>query len=336
MALIDILNDWGLVFYYLGDINKWIDILNAHRELAESLGADARLGMFCVWLGVAHFMGGRPSVAFDCLKRALDLGESGRDQKVVGYACTWLTWACVDLARFDEAAAYAEKAQEIATLFPSDQYLYFKSLGGLGYLHWITGEFQKGVEVAEHLLAYGERTANSRSKVLGHWIDAQCQVFLGDIPASLRSSEKSVEASKDPTYVQFGRISLGVAYAFAGDFAQAENVLKLLVDFCEKGGCHAFLPWARIFLGPALIAQGRMDEGMTLLQQVDEMIHETNKKVCEAFYEYTLGKVFSLIASGPKPSFSIMTKNIRFLAKHIRLLPGKPWSTSVGPSNCQE
>jgi class 3 adenylate cyclase/tetratricopeptide (TPR) repeat protein len=317
MALIDILNDWGLVFYYLGDINKWIDILNAHRELAESLGADARLGMFCVWLGVAHFMGGRPSVAFDCLKRALDLGESGRDQKVVGYACTWLTWACVDLARFDEAAAYAEKAQEIATLFPSDQYLYFKSLGGLGYLHWITGEFQQGVEVAEHLLAYGERTANSRSKVLGHWIDAQCQVFLGDIPASLRSSEKSVEASKDPTYVQFGRISLGVAYAFAGDFAQAENVLKLLVDFCEKGGCHAFLPWARIFLGPALIAQGRMDEGMTLLQQVDEMIHETNKKVCEAFYEYTLGKVFSLIASGPKPSFSIMTKNIRFLAKHI-------------------
>jgi tetratricopeptide (TPR) repeat protein len=255
-------------------------------------------------------------VSFDNLKRALDLGESCRDRKVVGYACTWLTWACVDLARFDEAAAYAEKAQEIAELFPSDQYLYFKSLGGLGYLHWVTGELRKGVEISEHLMTYAERTLNSRSKVLGHWIDAQCQLFLGDIPASIRSGEKSVEASKDPTYVQFGRISLGVAYVFAGNFGKAEEVLNLLIDFCEKGGCHAFLPWARIFLGPALIAQGRMDEGMTLLEQANEMIHETNKKVCKAFYEYTLGKLFSQISTDPKPSLSIMTKNIGFLAKN--------------------
>jgi hypothetical protein len=100
-ALIDLLNDWSFVFYYLGDINKWVDVLNAHQELAESLGADSRIGMFYACLGIAHFMGGRPSIAFDYLKRALDLGDGCRDQKVVGYACTWLTFACVDLARFD-------------------------------------------------------------------------------------------------------------------------------------------------------------------------------------------------------------------------------------------
>ncbi len=316
-ALIDILSDWGFVFYYLGDINKWVEVLNAHRELAESLGANARLGMFYAGLGIAHFMGGRPSVAFDYLKRALDLGESCRDQKVVGYACTWLTWACVDLVRFDEAATYGEKAQEIAKLFPSDQYLYFKSLGGLGYLHWIKGDFQKGREIGELLLAYGERTANSRSKVLGHWINSTCQFHLGDIPASLRSGEKSIEASEDPTYVIFGRLSVGFASLFTGDFAQIEKVLKPLVDFSEKGGCHVGLPWGLIFLGPALIAQGQMNEGMKLLEEANEMIHENKKRVCEPFYAYTLGKIFSLIATGPKPSFSIMTKNIRFLAKNV-------------------
>src|SRR4030042_4058289 len=144
MALIDVLNDWSFVFYYLGNVNKWLIVMNAHQELAESLGDNAKLGMFYAELGIANFMGGRPSVAFAYLKRALDLGESCRDQKVVGYACTWLTWACVDLARFDEAAAYGEKAQEIEKLFPSDKYLYFKSLGGLGYFHWIDGDFQKG------------------------------------------------------------------------------------------------------------------------------------------------------------------------------------------------
>jgi class 3 adenylate cyclase/tetratricopeptide (TPR) repeat protein len=317
MALIDILNDWGFVFYYLGDINKWIDSLNAHLELAESLGANARLGMFYVWLGIAHYMGGRPSIAFDYLKRALDLGESCRDQKVVGYACTFLTWACVDLVRFDEAASYGEKAQEIARLFPSDQYLYFKSLGGLGYLHWIKGDLQEAKEVAGLLLAYGERTANSRSKVLGHYINSAYQMHLGDIPASLRSGEKSMEASEDPAYILFGRLSVGFASLFAGDFAQIEKVLKPVVDFSEKGGCHVGLSWALICLGPALIAQGQMNEGMKLLEEAHKIIHEDKKRVCEPYYEYTLGKVFSLIATGPKPSFSVMTKNIRFLTKNV-------------------
>jgi tetratricopeptide (TPR) repeat protein len=192
MALIDILNDWGYVFYYLGDVNKWIDVFNAHQGLAESLGGSARLGMFYAWLGWAHFMGGRPNFAFDYLKRGLDLGESCRDQKVVGYACAWLAWACQDLALFDEAAAYGERAQEIARLFPSDQYLYFKSLGALGFLHWIKGDFRKGREVGELLLAYGERTANSRSKIMGHMINANCQGSLGDIPGCLKSSEKCI------------------------------------------------------------------------------------------------------------------------------------------------
>ena len=77
------------------------------------------------------------------------------------------------------------------------------------------------------------------------------------------------------------------------------------------------LPYAFLSLGPALIAQGRMDEGMKLLEEANEMMHERNLRALEPFYEYTLGKLFSLIATGPKPSFSTMTKNIRFLAKNL-------------------
>jgi len=262
-------------------------------------------------------MGGRPRIAFDYLKRALDLGERCKDQKVVGYACTWLTWACVELARFDEAATYGEKAQEIASLFPSDQFLYFKSVGGLGYLHWIKGDFQKSMEIGELLLTYGERTANSRSKVIGHFLNSMCQASLGDIPASLRSAEKSIEASEDPSYIHFGRCSMGFASLLAGDFVKVEEVLKPVVYYTKKGGCHNYLSWACLFLGSALIGQGRMSEGMKVLEEANEMIHEGEKRVCEPYYEYTLGKVFSLIATGPKPSFSIMAKNIGFLAKNV-------------------
>ncbi len=323
VALIDILNDWGYVYYYLGEINTWVGILNAHRELAESLGAPAKLGMFYSWLGTAHYMAGRPEAAHDSLKRALDLGESCKDQKVVGYACTFLTWVCADLARFDEAAVYGDKAQQIAKLFPSDQYLYFKSLGGLGYLHFSDGDFQKGRKTVELLLAYGERNANSRSKVIGHFLSSYGQFHLGDIPGSLKSGQASLQASEDPTYRLFGSLGVGWASLLAGDFAQVEEALNPLVDFCEKDGCNVALPWACIFLGPALIALGRMGEGMKLLERAKEMIHVNNKRVCEPYYEYAVGKVFSLIATGPKPSLAIMTKNIRFLAKNVPFASNK-------------
>lgn len=56
---------------------------------------------------------------------------------------------------------------------------------------------------------------------------------------------------------------------------------------------------------------------MTILEQVKEMILQRKMRLREPYIEYTLGKVFSQISTGPKPSFSIMTKNIRFLAKNI-------------------
>jgi tetratricopeptide (TPR) repeat protein len=316
-ALIDILNDWSFVYLYLGSVNKWLDVMNAHQELAESLRDNSRLGMFYACLGIAHFTGGRPNIAFDYLKRGLDLGESCKDQKVVGYACTWLTWACVDLARFEDAAIYGEKAQEIAKIFPSDQYLYFKSLGGLGYLYWIKGDLQKGREAGDLLLSYGERTANSRSKVLGHWTNSACQFYLGDLPGCSKSGEKAVEVAEDPLYVQFGRSALVLGSLLSLDFARVEEVSKTSVEFCEKGGSHVFLPWAYVFLGPALFARGRMSEGMKIMEEANKMIHEHKKRVLEPYYEFTLGRVFSLIATGPKPSFSVMAKNIRFLAKNV-------------------
>jgi hypothetical protein len=100
------LNEWGYVFYYLGDIKEWIDIFNVHRELAEALEDKARLGMFYAWLGIAYFMEGSLKVAYGLLTKSLDLGEDCGDRKVIGYACTWLTWACTELALYDEAVGF--------------------------------------------------------------------------------------------------------------------------------------------------------------------------------------------------------------------------------------
>jgi len=170
--LIDILNSWGYVFYFLGEFREFINIFKSHQDMAESLQDKAKTGMFYVWFGTAHYMAGLSKEGYEYLCKALKLGQSAGDQKVVGYACTWLPWTCAELGFFAEGIGYGERAQKIAESYPSDQYLYFKSLGGLCLIYFFIGDTRRIFEGANRLLDYGERNANSRSKVVGHWMEA--------------------------------------------------------------------------------------------------------------------------------------------------------------------
>jgi class 3 adenylate cyclase/tetratricopeptide (TPR) repeat protein len=316
-SLFDLLNDWGYVFYYLGDIDAWLGLLTSHQELAESLKEKEKLGMFYAWYGVAILMAGNPKKACDFLLKAKRMGEKTGDQKVIGYACTWLTWAYAELAHFQEAALIGKKAQEIAKSFPSDQYLFFKSLGGIGWIHWMKGDIQSLKDAGKRLLAHGERYANSRSKVIGYYVNAMASFFYGDIPLAIRNAEKSIEVCEDPLYLQFGRGIAGVVHLFSEEFEKARIVLDPMKQFGEKGGCGQTLLYAYVFLGPVLIAQGHMKQGMALLDKARHMISESQRKVADLLYEYVLGKIFALIATGSKPGLGMMAKNIGFLMRNV-------------------
>ena len=123
--LIDLMNSWGYVFYYLGDVGTFTRLFESHRETAESLNDTARQGMFNVWLGIGIYMAGRMKDANEFLRKALAYGEKHKDQKVIGYACTWLCWIGAEMGNYAEGKAYGERAQHIAQSFPSDQYLFF-------------------------------------------------------------------------------------------------------------------------------------------------------------------------------------------------------------------
>jgi len=236
IILIDILNNWGYAYYYLGEIKEFIDIFSSHQKLAASLEDKTRTGMFYAWFGIAHYMAGKSKDSYDYLCKGLELGEDTGNQKVVGYACTWLTWTCGEQGLFAEGIAYGERAQKIAESFPSDQYLFFKSLAGLCYINYYKGDTNRVFEGAERLIEHGERNANSRSKVFGHWMKAFGYLSAGDVKSALKSSGTSIEVALDPSYAQFPKTTLGLSYFFGGQFQEAENVLKSALNFSQKRG----------------------------------------------------------------------------------------------------
>jgi class 3 adenylate cyclase len=177
-VIINIINNWGFVYYYIGEYAKFVDLMQNHKEMAESLDNPASLGMFYAWFGIALLMFGKTKKAYKYLIKGLKLGEKTGDQKVIGYACTWLPWTCAELGYFADGIRYGERAQKIAEFYPADLYIYFKSLAGVCYVNWMKGNAQKALEGAELLLTHGEHTANSRSRVMGHWIRGFAYISL--------------------------------------------------------------------------------------------------------------------------------------------------------------
>jgi tetratricopeptide (TPR) repeat protein len=315
--LIDILNSWGSVFYYLGEFRECIDIFKSHQDMAESLQDKARAGMFYVWFGTAHYMAGITKDGYEYLCKALKLGQSAGDQKVVGYACTWLTWTCAELGFFAEGIGYGERAQKIAESYPSDQYLYFKSLGGLCLIYFYIGDTGRIFEGAKRLLEYGEKNANSRSKVVGYWMEAFGHQAAGDMKSAQKSSEKAMEVALDPFYANFPNLLLGAASFFNGQLQKAEEALQSSLKFGEKHGEGQMSVVCQCFMAPILIAKGEMQQGTNLMEDAQKALIRNQRRWNYALSEYILGEANSQIATSPKPPLSIMAKNIGFLLKAV-------------------
>jgi class 3 adenylate cyclase/tetratricopeptide (TPR) repeat protein len=315
--LIDLLNKWAYVFYYRGDFRGLVSLLSNHEELAESVGK-AELGMFYAWLGFGLHCSGKAKGSYEYLCKALKTGEEIEDRRVIGYACTWLTWTCAGLGLLEEALDFGQRAQDISRSFESDQYLYFKSLGGLGSVYYQSGETRKAFEVGKALLDYGERHSNIRSLVVGHAIMGFGYALRGDLHSAIECLESGIRLSVDPFYSQLLRLGLGSSYLLSNQLDKAETALEEAMAYSQKFGVGWIGTQACIYMGVLLIAKGQMSQGLKLLEEGQRDCLENQVRTLYARSEYVLGKVYSQIVEGSGPiSLSTMAKNIGFLIKNV-------------------
>jgi class 3 adenylate cyclase/tetratricopeptide (TPR) repeat protein len=316
--LIDLLIKWSLVYYYLGDFRGLVGLLHAHKDLADSEDDIARLGMFYAWFGFSLYPLERYEESYEYLLKALHLGEKTGDQKLTGYACSWLSWTCTDMGLIDEAIRFGEKAQEIARIIPSDQYLFFKSLGGIGYASSCRGDRKRAVESGSAILQYGQTHSNLRSMVLGQWVLGFNSFCDGDLPAAIAYNEKAIQISEDPFYSQFPRLMLGMGYALNGQIDEAEAHLREVVSFGKRFGCENLGTPAHCGLGLVLMAGGRMAEGLKMAEEATQRCLENHRKTFYATSQCVLGEVYLQIVQKRAPvSLATMAKNIGFILKNV-------------------
>ena len=316
--LIGLLIKWSLVFYYRGDFKGLTDLLYAHEDLAESLEDKARLGMFYVWLGFSLYERDRIIDSYDYLLKALDLGEGIHDHQVVGYACTWLAWTCAHLGLLEKALEFAKRGHEIARSLPADHYLYFKSLGGIGFARSFMGDGKRAIEAGKDLLDYGQMHSNIRSMVMGHFVMGLGHFTTGDFASAILSCERATQISADPFYSHFPRCNLGLYYLLEGRFQEAEDALEEVLAFSREFGTEFNGSLAYAGLGVVSIVKGHMSHGLKMIEEIIYSFKENESKYFYSLCEALLGRVYLQIVQGEgERSLSTMFRNIGFLVRNV-------------------
>lgn len=316
--LIDVVTDWALVFYYLGDFKGLGDLLHAHEDLAENLNDKARLGMFYAWVGWTLAWRENFRNGYEYLLKALKLGEEMDNQIVIGYSCTWLVWVCAEMGLFDQAKAYGERAAVIGKALGADQYVYFKALGGMGAAQWYHGNRTRPAEIGKELRAFGQKHSNSRSIVMGHFVMGFAAANDGDLATVIEWAHRASRDARDPFYGMFPKVLLGFAYARMGQTQQAREVCLEVIGFSEMFGTEWIGRMCHVSLGVVEILTGNMSQGLRMLEDDSKACLEADRKAFHARVEHVLGSVYLQIVLGEGDlSLSTALKNLGFLIKNV-------------------
>lgn len=316
--IIDILIKWALVYYYRGDFRGLTDLLATNLKLGESLDDMKRLGMLYAWFGFALLCRNRIIESYNWLDKALQIGEISSDLKVIGYSCTWLSWTCSALGRLNEAIKFGERAQEISKLIKTDQYLYFKSLGGLGFAYYFKGDKDKVLKIGQKLVGFGKKHSNIRSEAIGHaWI-SNSYALDGNFSKAVKISEQSQKISADPFYIEFGRAFLGVKYVSNNQIDKAEKCFQQTFKFNREFGVELIEAVAQIFYGLVSITKGRMSYGLDMIKKGQLSCLENENMIIYCLSEYALGRIyFEIIRSSMPIRFLKILSNLGFIIRNV-------------------
>jgi class 3 adenylate cyclase/tetratricopeptide (TPR) repeat protein len=265
--LLDVINQWAFVFYYRGLNRELLELLKHQLPLVEGLKDPVREGYHWAWHGCALWHRHKFSESYQSLVRARELGEQANHPEIIGYACSWLSWPCTELGRFDEAIENCNRAEALfVDGLVKDTYIYFHPLLGKGYAYWHKGDARRTGEMGDRLLKFGHRHGNVRSLVAGYCCRGWKDLITGNIPRAIETFRQATQTSADPWYSQFPKLALCYGAISNGQIEEAIPLLDQMIAFSDTNGTEFVGEPARFFKALASTFRGRVTEGLETME----------------------------------------------------------------------
>jgi class 3 adenylate cyclase/tetratricopeptide (TPR) repeat protein len=292
--LLDVINQWAFVFYYRGLNRELLELLKHQLPLVESLKDPVREGFHWAWNGCALWHRHKFTDSYQSLMHARELGEQANHPELIGYACSWLSWPCTELGRFDEAIENCNRAEALyVDGLVKDAYIYFHPLMGKGYTYWHKGDARRTGEMGDRLLKFGHRHGNVRSLVGGYCCHGWRHMITGDIPQAIETFRQAIQTSADPWYSQFPRLALCLAAISNGQVEEALPLLDQMIAFSDSNGTEFVGEPARFFKAFAATLEGRVTEGLETMEGLFEQWKTDGSRLRTVICGFVLAGAYS-------------------------------------------
>ena len=317
-VLVDLLNAWAPAFHWQASYKNLVDLLRANEEHSVSLGDQARLGMFYSWMGLGLQCLEKAKDAQRYLTTSLEIGEKIGNDKVIGYACTWMSMTCSDLGLLDDALNYGSRAHEIAKRIRFDPFLFLFSLRAVAYAYCMKGDCRMIGSIGRLMLEHGERQSDNRASALGYIYIGFGHFFGGDMVSAVEPIKKGILVSPDPLLSCSAKTALGAAYFLEGNMEEAEKNWVEVCKYCEEHGAGTVGALSRTALSSLFIVKGELNRGVKMAEELIGWHEGNENKWRLAYHLCWSANVYLRMAQGKgSTDLSFLARNLGFIMRNI-------------------
>jgi len=317
-VLLDLLNAWAPVFVWRAAYKNLVDLLRENEEHAVSLGEKAILGMFYSWMGLGLQCMEKAKDAQRYLAKSLEIGEEIQNEKIIGYACTWMSMTCSDLGLLDDAVNYGKRSHEISKRVRFDPFLFLFSLRAMAYAYVFKGDCRKMDEFGKLMLEYGERQSDNRASAMGYVYIGYGHFSAGDSFSAIEPLKRGILVSPDPLLSCSAKLGLGAACFLEGNVEEAENNWVEVYKYCEEHGAGTTGALSRTALSSLFLVNGELSRGIRMGDELIRWLEENENGSRLAYHLCWLGDVYLRMAQRKgSTNFSFLARNLRFIMRNF-------------------
>ena len=316
--IIDLLNEWSMVFYYRGAFTELEELLDRYEKVAALIADREKLGIFQTWQGMVYWQKGEYKTSRDYLERALESGEKNGLDLVVVHACAWLSWLYGNTGLLVEGIECGHKGNRLAIAIKADHFFVYKPLAGIAFNLFRQGEAAACIDMGRTLVEYGKQHSQVRCQTLGYVSEGMGRMAAGDFSTAIALMEAADKVSIDTFYSHYSQFFLAWSNVIGGRIQVAEPLIDPLANFFGPNGSHLMNDVVSMLKGIILINKGEMKKGMTIIKDQLQQQREKDHKGFIPMVILTIGMVYLEIIKGEKPIRPMtIIKNIGFIVQNV-------------------
>jgi class 3 adenylate cyclase/tetratricopeptide (TPR) repeat protein len=315
-ALVDLILDWAVLFYYQAHLLALGTLLEEHQDVVDRLDDPKRRMWWHIWKGHAAGSAFDQTENLRDLEEALKIAESLDDKAGIAYARTWMIWARFITGDVRGALREATSIDEWVTATRrEDPYPYFKSRVASVYAACVAGRIENVRDTCEKVIAFGHEVGNNRCIAFGYQGLAFLETMLGNYQAGIDLAGKAASTAKDPIYRDTAYLGLSAAGALAGDLVVVVQAAAHLRQVIAEGTDLTAPVFATLANGTSMMAEGHLTESIELLIRARDEAKAASRVWEWLYADIYIGVTFARIATGE------VSADLRTLARNPRFLP---------------